>query len=238
MFRYSACASLHKVASSKAPSHQSRSFVSLFGSYKPTHQDTLHHEINLGPVNGFFCSLSKIETKAVGTTLTVVIDVRSELLFSTEDGWVPDRFSSGLQSSPTVCHLALDRSASNLATSFRSWNDTSSFQMHSSTTPMSRIASDTPNMIMGMFGGLGQSVGADEIIFRNCHNEYFTVRRLFQPSPQCRDWTRSTEHWKILLLSCTPISWDGKDLSHWILYSNIFYRNKCWYLLVWWIFPP
>lgn len=150
-----------------------------------------------------------------------------------------DLYRGWLLSPHTVCHLALERSASNLATSFRSWNDTSSFQMHSSTTPMSRIASDTPNMIMGMFGGLGQSVGADKIILRSCHNEYFTVRRLFHPSPRCRGWSQSIGHWTtLLLLSPMPISWDGKTFL--IRFSiHIFSTGgKCWYLPVLWIFVP
>ena len=70
----------------------------------------------------------------------------------------------------TVCHLAFDLSASNLATSFWSWNDTSSFQMHSRTTPMRRIASETPNMIMGIFGGCGQSVETKKITLRRWYN--------------------------------------------------------------------
>jgi hypothetical protein len=42
--------------------------------------------------------------------------------------------------------------------------------MHSRTTPMRSIASETPNMIMGMFGGLGQSVETDEIMLRGWYN--------------------------------------------------------------------
>lgn len=141
---------------------------------------------------------------------------------------------SGLPSSHTVCHLAFDRSASNLATSFRSCNDTSNFQMHSRTTPMSRIASDTPNMIMGMFGGLGQSVGADGIIFRSCGNKCVAVRfissliSMQRPNPE--HWTYCTT---LLSLRYTPISRDGKTFltgfSRRVFSTS---EGQYWYLLV------
>lgn len=38
---------------------------------------------------------------------------------------------------------------------------------------MRRIASETPNMIMGMFGGFGQSVGTKKIILRRWYNQHF-----------------------------------------------------------------
>lgn len=147
----------------------SRRFMSLPRCCKPT---TLRHPVSWGqPGNRQWALLlAKQGRNGCCWGYTEGDHEHWPLLFYR--AWLspPAPSCSGLPSSHTVCHLAFDRSASNLATSFRSCNDTSNFQMHSRTIPMSRIASDTPNMIMGMFGGLGQSVGADGIIFRSCDN--------------------------------------------------------------------
>lgn len=42
--------------------------------------------------------------------------------------------------------------------------------MHSRATPIRRIASETPNMIMGIFGGFGQSVKTKKITLRRLFN--------------------------------------------------------------------
>lgn len=120
------------------------------------------------------CAWSRTEIKAVGVTARVGEKKCDIWTLRAEESWAPQSlplasFSprQGVALFPhTVCHLAFDRSASNLATSLRSWNDTSSFQMHSRTTPMRRIARETPNMIMGMFGGFGQSAEIKKIIRR------------------------------------------------------------------------
>lgn len=57
----------------------------------------------------------------------------------------------------TVSHLALARSSSNLANSFRSWMVMSSFQMSSVARPMSRMAPITESRTTRMSGPLGHS---------------------------------------------------------------------------------
>lgn len=56
----------------------------------------------------------------------------------------------------TVCHLAFDRSASNLATSLRSWTDTSTFHTTSRIRPMHTTERESPRIITSILGASGQ----------------------------------------------------------------------------------
>lgn len=56
----------------------------------------------------------------------------------------------------TVCHFAFDRSASNLATSLRSWTDTSTFHTTSRIRPMHTTERESPRIIMSILGASGQ----------------------------------------------------------------------------------
>lgn len=58
----------------------------------------------------------------------------------------------------TDCHFAFDLSASNLATSLRSWTDTSTFHTTSKIRPMNTMERETPRIIMGILGDSGQPV--------------------------------------------------------------------------------
>lgn len=78
--------------------------------------------------------------------------------------------------SHTVCHLTFDFSASNLATSFRSWTDTSNFHIQSKTMPMRRIARVTPTTIIGIFGCCAQSVETKAVM--RVDNQSINFRQL------------------------------------------------------------
>lgn len=75
--------------------------------------------------------------------------------------------------SHTVCHLTFDFSASNLATSLRSWTDTSNFHIQSKTMPMRRIARVTPTTIIGIFGCWAQSVETKAVMSVDNHTINF-----------------------------------------------------------------
>lgn len=60
------------------------------------------------------------------------------------------------QSYLTDCHFAFDLSASNLATSFRSWTDTRTFHTTNRIKPMHTTERESPSTIMGILGGSGQ----------------------------------------------------------------------------------
>lgn len=56
----------------------------------------------------------------------------------------------------TVCHFAFDLSASNLATSLRSWTDTSTFHTTKRIRPMHTTERESPSTIMRILGGSEQ----------------------------------------------------------------------------------
>lgn len=84
--------------------------------------------------------------------LTTLGSTKISLIFHLSSKYGHTVFQSYL----TVCHFAFDLSASNLATSLRSWTDTSTFHTTKRIRPMHTTERESPSTIMGILGGSEQ----------------------------------------------------------------------------------
>lgn len=112
----------------------------------------------------------------------------------------------------TVCHFAFDRSASNLATSLRSWTDTRTFHTVNRIRPTHTTERESPSTIMGILGGAGQPGKKKK---KRGWASIYTRSPFCLIDSFCRDLTIHLEAvGSDLGLTCHRVKWDPTLILH------------------------